>query len=269
MRAGTAGEPAALLAELAALGIELQARGDRIRFRPLSAMTAELVARVKAHKPALLALLTVTITKTPAGAGGNEGFGDGDAGDEARMLVDAPADLLAAVESIKRAFPGAELASVQRIAPDPPPGDAAAWPAGDALRALPADIAELVRERVGWTPAAWRGWLLHLAAACAALNPDRAALLRRAADELAPGPPGHCPWAPGAGPRPLEGGPPAPFGTAGSRERRRRVSTTAARGSRGTGTRLARPRARPRRHAAPPWPVGRRPKCLPAAGYKL
>jgi NADPH-dependent ferric siderophore reductase len=49
--------PAALLAELIARGIELQAHGDRLRFRPQKAMTGNLVARDKAHKPALLALL--------------------------------------------------------------------------------------------------------------------------------------------------------------------------------------------------------------------
>jgi putative DNA primase/helicase len=83
---------------------------------------------------------------------------------------------LALVEDEQR--PAVELALPARTA------DVAAWPAVDA-RALPADIAELVRERDGWTPAAWREWLLHLADACAALHPDRAALLRRAAGELA------------------------------------------------------------------------------------
>ncbi len=35
------------------------------------------------------------------------------------MLADAPADVRAAVEGVKRAFPGAELVSVQRVAPEP------------------------------------------------------------------------------------------------------------------------------------------------------
>ncbi len=156
-------------------------------------MTAELVARVKVHKAGLLALLT--ITKTPRGAIAAGGFGDGDASnvltvtsyaaDEARMLADAPADLRAAVESIKRVFPGAELVSVH-APPAPLPADAAAWPAPDVLAHLPRAVAELARRRDGWTPATWRGRLLYLAAACAALHPDRAAELRRAAVVIGP-----------------------------------------------------------------------------------
>jgi hypothetical protein len=48
---------AALLVELTRRGIELQARGDRLRYRPRSAMTPALAKCVEAHKPDLLALL--------------------------------------------------------------------------------------------------------------------------------------------------------------------------------------------------------------------
>lgn len=188
--------PAALLAELTSLGIELQALGDRLRFRPQSAMTAELVARVKVHKPGLLALLAGTKTKTPAGAAATPGFGFGVGdvltatsytADEARMLADAPADLRAAVETIKREFPGAKLVRVEPTAPEPPQVDAAAWPTADDAGTLPAEVADLARKRDGWTPATWRGRLRYLADACAALHPDRAAELRRAAIVLTPG----------------------------------------------------------------------------------
>lgn len=186
--------PAALLAELTALGIELQAHGERLRFRPQSAMTAELVARVKVHKLGLLALLADT--KTPAGDDATPGFGSGVGdvltatsytADEARMLADAPADMRAVVESIKRMFPGAELVSVQRAASEPPPVGAAAWPTADDVGTLPAGVADLARKRDGWIPATWRGRLLYLADACAALRPGRAAELRRAAIVLTPG----------------------------------------------------------------------------------
>jgi len=106
--------------------------------------------------------------------------------DEACMLADAPADMRAAVESIKRMFPGAELVSVQRTAPEPPPADAAAWPTADDAGTLPAGVADLARQRDGWTPATWRGRLLYLADACAALHPDRAAELRQAVGALTP-----------------------------------------------------------------------------------
>lgn len=186
--------PAALLAELTALRIELQAHGERLRFRPQSPMTPELLARVKIHKHGLLALLTNT--KTPAGATATGSFGGGVGdvlaamsytADESQMLVDAPADMRAAVESIKRMFPGAELVSVWRTAPEPPPVDAAAWPTADDTRTLPAAVADLARKRDGWTPATWQGWLLYLADACAASHPDRAAELRRAAIVLTAG----------------------------------------------------------------------------------
>ncbi len=48
---------AALLIELTRRGIELQAHGDRLRYRPRSVLTPELAERVRAHKAALLALL--------------------------------------------------------------------------------------------------------------------------------------------------------------------------------------------------------------------
>lgn len=106
--------PAALLAELTAQGIELQARGDRLCFRPRKAMTPQLVARVKAHKPELLAL--ITNTKTPAGDSASVGFGCGDRGDvltaasyttdETKLLADAPAGLRATVGAVMDVFGG-------------------------------------------------------------------------------------------------------------------------------------------------------------------
>ena len=46
-----------LLAELAAHGIELQAHGERLRYRPLAAVTPDLAARLQVHKADLLAVL--------------------------------------------------------------------------------------------------------------------------------------------------------------------------------------------------------------------
>jgi len=48
---------AALLGELMARGIALQARGDRLRYRPRDRVTPALIERVKARKPELLQLL--------------------------------------------------------------------------------------------------------------------------------------------------------------------------------------------------------------------
>jgi len=198
--------PAALLADLATRGVGLQAHGDRLRFRPQSALTAELVARLKAHKPVLVAMLSVApVTRTHESYLESRGFGDSDAGDEkeinnrdrlalssyapaeAALLADAPADVSAAVEAVKRAFPGAELVRVECTAPEPPSIDAAAWPSPDAVGRFPENVADLARERDGWTPVTWRGRLLSLAATCNENCPDRATELRRAAITLVPG----------------------------------------------------------------------------------
>lgn len=48
---------AGLLVELSRRGIELRVHGNRLRYRPRTALTPELAERVRAHKPALLALL--------------------------------------------------------------------------------------------------------------------------------------------------------------------------------------------------------------------
>lgn len=179
---------------LIAQGIELRVQGDRLRFRPRSAMTPALIARLKTHKPALLSLLAVT--KTPTDAPDSAGFGDGDSGDvlpatsytasEIRMLTSAPAALRAAVESLKRALHGADVVSVRQTDEGPPP-DAAEWPTAEHIEELPPDIADLAGPRDGWTPKTWRNRLLYLAAACETLHPDRAADLRRAAITLSPG----------------------------------------------------------------------------------
>lgn len=49
---------AGILADVARRGITLQAHAGKVRFRPRSAMTPDLALRIKAHRPALLALLS-------------------------------------------------------------------------------------------------------------------------------------------------------------------------------------------------------------------
>lgn len=48
---------AELLLELAGLGILLEAHGDRLRYSPRSALTPDLLTRLKTHKAELLAIL--------------------------------------------------------------------------------------------------------------------------------------------------------------------------------------------------------------------
>jgi hypothetical protein len=57
---------AELLADLARLGIRLDACGDQLRFHPRSALQPDLLARLKTHKAEILAILRPhTATKSP------------------------------------------------------------------------------------------------------------------------------------------------------------------------------------------------------------
>jgi len=51
-----------LLARLDAMGVELEARADRLRYRPREKVTADLADRMKNHKAELLALLATRKT---------------------------------------------------------------------------------------------------------------------------------------------------------------------------------------------------------------
>lgn len=53
---GTAAE---LLNELSRRGVDVEARGDRLRYRPRSVVSPELAARIRSHKAELLSILTV------------------------------------------------------------------------------------------------------------------------------------------------------------------------------------------------------------------
>lgn len=93
-----------LMIDLAARGIQLEARGDRLRYSPKTAMTPELNARVKTHKSALLAILSAN--DVPAAA-----------------LWHAALDHMEASE----AFPSEQLAACRRASveweSEPPTGD--------------------------------------------------------------------------------------------------------------------------------------------------
>jgi len=49
-----------LMADLARLGIRLEARGDRLRYRPRQALTLDLVQRMKVHKQEVLTILATS-----------------------------------------------------------------------------------------------------------------------------------------------------------------------------------------------------------------
>jgi hypothetical protein len=187
-----------LLAELSRRGFRLLAVGGRLQIRPGSAMTPDLLERVKAHKPGLLALIaTVGPTATHYIA------------EECRVLESAPAELRATLDRLKSLFPGAEVVSVRPPRNKPAGADEQAaedvvkWyapcpsaavaptPFDDELEdrpapELPKGVLELVRPRDGWTPPAWRNRLLQMALRCGADHPERAAELRHAAIVMTP-----------------------------------------------------------------------------------
>jgi len=59
---------AALVADLAALGIQLEADGERLRFRPCEKVTPDLAAKLRTHKAALLAMLAPNPPSPPTPA---------------------------------------------------------------------------------------------------------------------------------------------------------------------------------------------------------
>ena len=55
---------AALMNDLARLGICIEVRGERLRYAPRSAVTPDLAQRMKAHKPELLVILRSEADRT-------------------------------------------------------------------------------------------------------------------------------------------------------------------------------------------------------------
>jgi TubC N-terminal docking domain len=62
MNTPTPNNAAALLAELDAKGVQIEADGDRLLYRPREAVTVDMAGRMKAHKAHLLVLLATTKT---------------------------------------------------------------------------------------------------------------------------------------------------------------------------------------------------------------
>jgi hypothetical protein len=122
----------ALLAELRALGVEVVAAGDRLRFKPVSGVTPELRERMLEHKDALLAL----VRGTPADAGGLTAFETpalAAAKAELRAMLDRADRVEAAARARCEAVPDPDDPSVfywdwYDRQPDPPPPDAGPWP---------------------------------------------------------------------------------------------------------------------------------------------
>ena len=114
---------AMLLTELVRRRIELWPHGDRLRFRPRSAMTRELAERVKSQKPALLALLRRGRPPETRPGDWREKL---TSTERALIGTDAepPADFINTVLAVRAAFDG-EIVAVTAPADGPGPANAA------------------------------------------------------------------------------------------------------------------------------------------------
>ena len=118
---------AILLVQLARQGIELQAAGDRLRYRPRSAMTPDLAERLKALRDDLLAALRACDAEadpdmvTPTATYMAE---------ERRMLADATPRLRATLDAVKATFADTGGATMLDVRPD------LTWPRRRAARLI-------------------------------------------------------------------------------------------------------------------------------------
>jgi hypothetical protein len=58
-----------LLLTLQARGVRVRVVGDHLRLAPPAALSPELLAEVRAHKPEIIAVLTAAVITTPAECG--------------------------------------------------------------------------------------------------------------------------------------------------------------------------------------------------------
>lgn len=131
---------AALLSELAAKSITLAVEGDYLRCRPRSAVTRDLVERIRGHKAELLAILQdtdTTDTDRTIAVGSESGFVAENtplllySQAERDLLAGAPTDMWRAVDRIKQAFSGAQVIDVFR---SPAGCDVWEWSSSNATR---------------------------------------------------------------------------------------------------------------------------------------
>lgn len=123
-------------------------------------MTSDLAERIKAHRPAILEMLSAGDTD------GQDASCEGPPWWRERPRLDQADRAVIAW-----------LAAGGRKRPDTPL-DAAEWPMPPT--GTPQAIAELVAPRAGWTAASWRGRLRQLADACEFVTATRAGELRAA-----------------------------------------------------------------------------------------
>ena len=162
-----------LLEALSSTGITIEARNGRLRYRPRSALTTEMLAAVKSCKQDLLEILTPD--SLLPGLSGSGSRSDGAASvaqvhhTTSSNKVDTEFDRFARVA---KAMPGGGLYDPINGAPTMPSGYVP--PSSERPAGVPR----------GWTARSWIGHLRYMGNACAALNPEQSADYLSKAEQL-------------------------------------------------------------------------------------
>ena len=169
---------AVLIQDLRTRGVELCADGDRLRFRPASAVTPDLRERLAALKPDILAALERDRLRRELAGILREARRDGD-GDRATDALEAYRERA----SIMQFDGGLDRLESERCAL------ADVLPRLRPMRPAPVHHAghagRLAGVPDGWGAAAWIARLRQLADTCQAVRPDLACEHRAEADRLA------------------------------------------------------------------------------------
>jgi len=165
-----------LLAQLSGIGVEIEAHGDRLRYRPRSAMTPDLLAAVKSCKPELLEILA-TNSLLPEGLGGSGSRSTGAASV-------SRANCTTGSNKVDREFD--RFFSVAIPTPDGNGLYDPSVPGAAQVCSLHGYKPEHPVDGVpsGWSLDGWRKYLLDLATSCEPLHPEKAAEYRCKAEVL-------------------------------------------------------------------------------------
>lgn len=162
-----------ILELLSGMGVEIEANGDCLRYRPQSAITRELAWRLKCHKTALVALLRAPDTDNPDDSGSGQ-------------VVSSVAEA-ADSEKSRPSYADREWDRFLSVA-KPTPTGGLYDPANSTPELLSGFTFEPQTQHPdipdGWTPKSWRRHLRYMSEACERDHAGRAADFRARAKAL-------------------------------------------------------------------------------------
>ena len=156
--AGMSAQAAALLSQLATLGVAARAAGAALRLSPASKVSPDLMADLRAHKAEVLALLTAPIVAEVAPPSAfTLGLTPADLGYHARQPVQA-APAAAPSDDVADGHTAALAAAVAALRAEPSTGDAEPmphWPPGSWRKRryasdTPGDLWTTLQRPVSW-----------------------------------------------------------------------------------------------------------------------